>query len=188
MPRAQLVNAQFDGGVGFAGPAGAGQSDFLPATFDNAAHVGLVAAQAGLTSAISLQSGGFDGHSQISNSYANSLPRLTTLMQYVWDKATQLGIESRLFMRVYSEFGRTPLNTGDGKDHYPIGTQVFMEANRRPGATACLAPADRATRRRASIPPPVRSIRRLARSSRRGMCTRQCAITSASTRPTRASS
>ena len=127
-PRGQLVNQQFMGASDSRALL-ARVNQFLPATFDNAAHVGLVAAQAGLTSAISLQSGGFDGHSQISNSYANSLPRLTTLMQYVWDKATQLGIESRLFMRVYSEFGRTPLNTGDGKDHYPIGTQVFMEAN-----------------------------------------------------------
>jgi hypothetical protein len=128
IPRAQAVNAQFD--AASASRALLGRvSDFLPATFDNAAHVGLVAAQAGITSAISLSSGGFDGHGQLANSYAQSLPRLTTLMDYVWTRATQLGIESRIFMRVYSEFGRTPLNTGNGKDHWSVGTQIFMEAN-----------------------------------------------------------
>ena len=128
VPRAQQVSSQFSGASDSRALL-ARVNQFLPATFDNAAHVGLVAAQSGLTAAISLQSGGFDGHGQLANSYAQNLPRLTTLMQYVWDKAAQLGIENRIFMRVYSEFGRTPLNGGDGKDHWSVGSQVFMEAN-----------------------------------------------------------
>jgi uncharacterized protein (DUF1501 family) len=130
-PRAELVNAQFIGASDSRALL-ARVNQFLPATFDNAAHVGLVAAQAGLTSAISLQSGGFDGHNQLANSYngANgSLTRLTNLMDYVMTKAAELNIVDRLFVRVYSEFGRTPLNNGNGKDHWNVGCQVFMEAN-----------------------------------------------------------
>jgi len=131
VPRAMAVNAQF-AGASDSRALLARVNQFLPAQFDNAAHVGLVAAQAGLTAAISLQSGGFDGHGQLANSYngANgALTRLTNLADYVWTRAAQLGIENRIFMRIYSEFGRTPLNNGNGKDHWSVGTQVFMEAN-----------------------------------------------------------
>jgi uncharacterized protein (DUF1501 family) len=128
VPRAQLVSSQFSSASDSRALL-ARVNQFLPATFDNAAHVGLVAAQSGLTAAISLSSGGFDGHGQLANSYAQNLPRLTTLMDYVWTKATELGLESRIFMRVYSEFGRTPLNNGNGKDHWSVGSQVLMEAN-----------------------------------------------------------
>ncbi len=92
-------------------------NDFLPATFDNAAHVGLVAAQAGLTTTVQFASGGFDGHGQLANSYAQSLPRLTDLVDYIITKAGTMGIANRIFIRIYSEFGRTPLNGGNGKDH-----------------------------------------------------------------------
>ena len=131
-PRAEMVNAQFTGASDSRALL-ARVNQFLPATFDNAAHVGLVAAQSGMTTSISLASGGFDAHSQISNTYngANgSLTRLTNLIQYVCDKSAALGIDNRIFIRVYSEFSRTPLiNGGTGKDHYNVGGQVFLEAN-----------------------------------------------------------
>ena len=128
VPRSQVVNTQFTGASDSRALL-ARVSDFLPPTFDNAAHVGLVAAQAGITTAVSLSSGGFDGHSQLANSYAQNLPRLTTLLQYLWDKAAALNIADRMFVRVYSEFGRTPINSGNGKDHHSIGSQILMEAN-----------------------------------------------------------
>jgi hypothetical protein len=104
---------------------------FIPATFDTPftqAHVALIAAQAGITSTIQLGSGGFDGHSQLANSYAQSLPRLTDMVDYIWQKSAALGLSSRIFLRIYSEFGRTPLNSGNGKDHWSVGSQVLMEA------------------------------------------------------------
>jgi uncharacterized protein (DUF1501 family) len=128
VPRAQVVNTQFAGAADSRALL-ARVSDFLPATFDNAAHVGLVAAQSGIATSISLSSGGFDGHGQLAQSYAQSLPRLTTLLTYLWDKAAQLNIADRMVVRVYSEFGRTPLNNGNGKDHWSIGSQIIMEAN-----------------------------------------------------------
>jgi hypothetical protein len=39
-----------------------------------------------------------------------------------------MGIANRIFIRIYSEFGRTPLNSGNGKDHHSVGTQILMEA------------------------------------------------------------
>ncbi len=127
VPRAMRVNAQFDAASGSRALL-ARVSDFLPATFDNAAHVGLVAAQAGITSTLQFSSGGFDGHSQLANSYAQSLPNLTNLVDYIWQKSAALGISNRIMVRIYSEFGRTPLNNGNGKDHWSVGTQILMEA------------------------------------------------------------
>jgi len=102
-----------------------------PATFDSftSAHIALIAAQAGITSTIQLSSGGFDAHSNIDPSYANALPRLTNLVDYIWQKSADLGLSNRIFLRIYSEFGRTALNAGAGKDHWEVGSQVLMEAN-----------------------------------------------------------
>jgi uncharacterized protein (DUF1501 family) len=104
---------------------------FIPTTFDRfaSAHVALIAAQAGLASTIELSMGGFDGHDQLANGYANALPRLTDLVDYIWDKSDALGIANRLLVRIYSEFGRTPLNNANGKDHHSVGSQVLMEAS-----------------------------------------------------------
>jgi hypothetical protein len=106
-------------------------ASFIPATFDRftQAHVALIAAQAGITSTVELASGGFDGHDQLANGYANALPRLTDLIDYIWQKSATMGLSDRIFLRIYSEFGRTPLNSGNGKDHWAIGSQVLMEAN-----------------------------------------------------------
>lgn len=105
-------------------------SQFLPATLDGfaAAHVGLIAAQAGITSTIQLSSGGFDTHSNHDAQMANALPRLTDLVDYIWQKSAALGIANRILVRIYSEFGRTPLNNSNGKDHWSVGSQVLMEA------------------------------------------------------------
>ena len=128
VPRALGVNTQFDGASNSRALL-ARVSQFLPATFDNTAHVGLVAAQAGITTTLQFATGGFDAHSNIVNNYNQSLAQLTTLLDYIITKSGEIGIADRVFIRVYSEFSRTPLiNSGQGKDHYPIGTQVLMEA------------------------------------------------------------
>jgi hypothetical protein len=131
LPRMDLVSDQFIGSADSRALLGRIEQ-FIPATIDNnfqAAHVGLIAAQAGITSTLQLSSGGFDGHNQLANSYANALPRLTNLVDYVWQKAAELGLANRIMLRIYSEFGRTPLNNGNGKDHWAVGTQILMEAN-----------------------------------------------------------
>jgi uncharacterized protein (DUF1501 family) len=106
-------------------------AQFTPATFDafTQAHIALIAGLAGLTTTVQLSTGGFDTHSNHDNGMANSLPRLTNLVDYLWQKGAELGIANRLLVRVYSEFGRTALNTGNGKDHHAVGSQILMEAN-----------------------------------------------------------
>lgn len=102
-----------------------------PATFDQftQAHIALIAGLAGLTTTVQLATGGFDTHSNHDNGMANALPRLTNLIDYIFQKSAELGIANRILLRVYSEFGRTPLNTGNGKDHHEVGSQILMEAN-----------------------------------------------------------
>lgn len=102
-----------------------------PATFDQftQAHIALIAGLAGLTTTVQLATGGFDTHSNHDNGMANALPRLTNLVDYIFQKSAELGIANRILLRVYSEFGRTPLNTGNGKDHHEVGSQILMEAN-----------------------------------------------------------
>ncbi len=112
-------------------------AQFTPANFDpqfTQAHIALVAAQSGVTSTVQLATGGFDGHDNIANSYSGSLTRLTNLVDFVWQTSAALGLTDRIFLRIYSEFGRTPMiNSGNGKDHWAVGSQVLMEANPRWG-------------------------------------------------------
>lgn len=131
IPRAAGINAQFDSASNSRALLRR-VSEFLPATFDNAAHVGLVAAQAGITATLQFSSGGFDGHSQIAQSYAQALPRLTDLLDYILTRSGQLGIADRVVIRVYSEFGRTPLNNSMGKDHWAPGCQVIIPGTPKP--------------------------------------------------------
>ncbi len=130
LPRSRTVVEQF---VGSSESRALLQrvAQFTPATFDTftQAHVGLIAAQAGITSTLQLSTGGFDGHNDLANVYANALPRLTDMVDYIWQKSTDLGISDRVMLRIYSEFGRVGLNNGNGKDHWAVGTQILMEAN-----------------------------------------------------------
>lgn len=107
-------------------------AQFLPATFDANfanAHVALIAAQAGITSTIQLSTGGFDTHSNNDPSMQNSLPRLLSMVDFVWQQAAALNMTDRIMVRVYSEFGRTALNNQMGKDHWSVGSSIIMEAN-----------------------------------------------------------
>lgn len=130
LPRMQTVAQEFRGSTDSRALLQQ-VSQFLPATLDanfGAAHVGLVAAQAGITSTIQFATGGFDTHSNHDNGMATALPRLTDLLDYIWQKSAALGISNRIMVRVFSEFGRTPLNSGNGKDHWSVGSQILMEA------------------------------------------------------------
>ena len=52
-------------------------------------------------------------------------------LDYLWTYAEQLGIADRLLVVVSSDFSRTPYyNSGNGKDHWNIGSYVIMEKNR----------------------------------------------------------
>lgn len=130
LPRSKIAVQEFIGAADSRALL-ARVAQVTPATFDafTQAHIALIAGLAGLTTTVQLSTGGFDTHSNHDNGMANALPRLTNLVDYIWQKSAELGIANRLMVRVYSEFGRTPLNTGNGKDHHEVGSQILMEAN-----------------------------------------------------------
>lgn len=104
----------------------------IPATFDRftAAHVALIAASAGITAAVELSAGNYDSHGNLDNDYAVTLTRMTDLLDYLMQKSAALNIADRVIIRMYTEFSRSPfINDGRGKDHYPVGSQLFMAPN-----------------------------------------------------------
>ncbi len=138
LPRTKQITDQFLAASAARGLL-ARVSQFTPpanSTFAKA-YIALLAGQAGITSSIQLGTPsrfGFDGHSDLVNRYNTRLPELTSLVQYVWDTAATLGIADRIFLRIASEFGRSPtINSGNGKDHWAVGSTIFMEANPRWG-------------------------------------------------------
>ena len=133
LPRQELMAAQFAADTGSRAMM-AQVASFLPATLDanfQQAHVALIAAQAGIANTIQLSRGGFDAHSNITNTYTNSLKGLTDLIRYLMDKSAALGISNRVILNVYTDFSRSPLiNPGNGKDHYGGGSwQCVIRAN-----------------------------------------------------------
>ncbi|MEP6608170.1 MAG: DUF1501 domain-containing protein [Burkholderiaceae bacterium] len=103
----------------------------IPATFNQQngdIQVGLIAAQAGITSAIQVARGGFDAHGNIEqyNGANGSLARATDALTFAWDEAAARGLTDRLVVVVGSEFGRTLLNNSGGKDHNNVGGSYLI--------------------------------------------------------------
>ena len=96
--------------------------------------------KAGLTVSVNISSGGFDTHSNHDN---NHIPRMETLLKGIdllKTEAQNQGIENDVIFVIGSDFGRTPgYNNGNGKDHWPITSMMFMgkhiTGNRVVGAT-----------------------------------------------------
>jgi hypothetical protein len=134
----QLANESRDGLAAFG--------DLLPAQFESdavlrAAELALLAYQSGLCVAAQLGFSGFDTHQNHDNLHFTELERLTNLISFIFDKAEEGGFADRIVLTVGSDFGRTPYyNGGGGKDHWPIGSALFIQqgaswGNRVVGAT-----------------------------------------------------
>ena len=94
------------------------------------ANFALLAFKAGVSVAADLQAGGFDSHSDNDMKQLEGLAQITDALDYLWDFAEELGIDDQLVVVVGSDFSRTPFyNSGDGKDHWPIGSYMVMEKN-----------------------------------------------------------
>lgn len=110
---------------------------FIPAQLDanfQQQHLALIAAQAGVTAVAQFGFGGWDNHDNVNTGMANSMNRLVDVVNYLVDKAGTMNLANRLVIRLFGEFGRTPIgnNNGNGKDHYAGGgTSVIIE----PGVT-----------------------------------------------------
>lgn len=96
--------------------------------------------RSGLTVAANLSVGGFDTHGSHDINQAAALDRLSSGLMEIWSEIERHGLEDQVLIMVNSDFGRTPrYNEGNGKDHWPITSVVFMGAgiqgNRVIGAT-----------------------------------------------------
>lgn len=120
--------------------------DLLPAEFEadadfRSVELALLAYQSGLCISAQLGFSGFDTHQDHDELHYASLSKLTDLITYIFDTAEQKGFADRIVLTVGSDFGRTPYyNDGGGKDHWPIGSALFIQqgaswGNRVVGAT-----------------------------------------------------
>lgn len=94
------------------------------------AQIALAAYKSGLCVSCDLLSGGFDSHSNHDMDQAAAMRRLQNGIEFLWAEADRQGIAHKLKVLVSSDFGRTPrYNIGGGKDHWPIGSALFMQKN-----------------------------------------------------------
>jgi uncharacterized protein (DUF1501 family) len=90
-------------------------------------QVSLLGFQSGVSMASDLFVSGFDTHSNHDAEHEPALRHLTEAIDYLWTFAEEVGVADRLTVFIGSDFGRTPsYNSGDGKDHWPIGSAIFM--------------------------------------------------------------
>lgn len=105
------------------------------------AQMALLGFKSGVACSADLNLHGFDTHADHDALHSPLLAHLTDTIDYFWTYADSLGIADRITLMVASDFARTPFyNSGDGKDHWPIGSVMFMEqgadwGNRQLGAT-----------------------------------------------------
>jgi hypothetical protein len=134
----QLANATRDDLQLFA--------DLLPDTFEGgrntqAAQLALIAYQSGLCVSCQLGLSGFDTHQNHDEDHFGFMQELTDLVTYIFDTAEEGGFADKVVITMASDFGRKPYyNSGGGKDHWPIGSAVFIQqgaawGNRVVGAT-----------------------------------------------------
>lgn len=89
----------------------------------------LLSFKAGVGSASDLFFGGFDTHARHDAQHEALFTHLADAVDFFWNYAAELGIADRITLVMGSDFGRTPhYNADDGKDHWPIGSYIIMEA------------------------------------------------------------
>jgi hypothetical protein len=84
--------------------------------------------------------GQFDSHANNDLDQMKLIPEFLAGIAYMMRRAEELNIREKLVIVVQSEMGRTPnYNNGNGKDHWSIGSIMFMghgiRGNRVIGAT-----------------------------------------------------
>ena len=96
------------------------------------AQITVLAFKARVAISADLYLGGFDTHARHDLEHTWLLGNLTASVDYLWDYAEIQGVADRLVVVIGSDFGRTNrYNADNGKDHWPIGSFIVMEKNRR---------------------------------------------------------
>ncbi len=114
----------------------------LPTTFDfnrgqrhervkNSIHKALVLFKAGVTVSASMRFyGGWDTHSRHDDAITDLQNNKLDTLDYLWEKAEELGVAERLVVHVTTDVGRRPYyNSNGGKDHWQTTTSVLMMKN-----------------------------------------------------------
>ena len=102
--------------------------------------IALATFKAGVCVSANLSIGQFDSHNNNDRDQMKLIPELLAGIDYLMARAEELKIRDQLVVVIQSEMGRTPsYNQGDGKDHWSIGSIMFMgrgiQGNRVIGAT-----------------------------------------------------
>jgi uncharacterized protein (DUF1501 family) len=103
-------------------------------------EVALASFKAGVCVSANLNLAQFDSHANNDREQMKLLPEFLAGVKYAMQRAGELQIRDKLVVIVQSEMGRTPTyNNGNGKDHWSIGSILFMgrgiRGNRVLGAT-----------------------------------------------------
>lgn len=104
------------------------------------AEIALASFKAGVCVSANLDIGQFDSHANNDPDQMRLIPEFLAGIAYLIRRAGELKIREQLVVVVQSEMGRTPnYNTGNGKDHWSIGSALFLgrgiKGNRVIGAT-----------------------------------------------------
>jgi uncharacterized protein (DUF1501 family) len=91
-------------------------------------QMSIAAFNAGLASASDLFTNGYDTHSDHDALHEPLFTHLNESIDLLWKLAEDANIAERLTVIIGSDFSRTPhYNTGNGKDHWPVGSVIVME-------------------------------------------------------------
>jgi len=104
------------------------------------AEIALASFKAGVCVSANLSMGQFDSHANNDIDQMKLIPELLAGIAYLLRRAEALKIRDKIVVVIQSEMGRTPTyNKGNGKDHWSIGSAMFLGAgirgNRVIGAT-----------------------------------------------------
>ena len=104
------------------------------------AEIALASFKAGVCVSANLTIGQFDSHQKNDEDQMKLIPKFLASIDYLLRRAEDLQIREKLVLVIQSEMGRTPTyNNGDGKDHWSIGSIMFLgpgiSGNRVIGAT-----------------------------------------------------
>jgi hypothetical protein len=104
------------------------------------AEIALASFKAGVCVSANLTIGQFDSHQKNDQDQMKLIPKFLASIDYLLRRAEDLKIREKLVLIIQSEMGRTPTyNKGDGKDHWSIGSIMFLgpgiRGNRVIGAT-----------------------------------------------------
>jgi uncharacterized protein (DUF1501 family) len=91
------------------------------------AEIALASFKAGICVSANLSIGQFDSHANNDRDQLKLIPEFLAGIHYAIQRAEDLGIREQLVLVIQSEMGRTPhYNQGDGKDHWSIGSMMFL--------------------------------------------------------------